>query len=197
MCQSLPGKSLCVRDSRKSAGVMKYCPSNSMEANCSNLAFRLVCEWTCGWWSADLARTTLTDEFLVWLFHNKQQPTPPIPTSVTRNKDVFPAKDENIAQGKRCTGHRKLWKTGRWISCMEIIKNSNLNMKESTFEELAGVRLGSSRNRWPKSDHSFFCTSFHKIFVSSCGKLSLDSSFDWNGFGGYRLLQNTRKYSFL
>ena len=44
MCQSLPGKSLYVRDSRKSAGVMKYCPSNSMEANCSNLVFRLVCE---------------------------------------------------------------------------------------------------------------------------------------------------------
>lgn len=129
MCQSLPGKSLNVRDSRKSAGVMKNCPSTSMEANCSNLVFRLVCEWTCTWSAADLARTTLTDEFLVWLLHNKQQPTPPIPTSVTRNKDVFPAKDENIAQGKECADNRKLWKTREWISCIEIITNLHQTSK--------------------------------------------------------------------
>lgn len=116
MCQSLPGRSLYVRDSRKSAGVMKSCPSNSMEANCSNLVFRLVCEWTWEWWASDLARTTLTDEFLFWLFHNKEQPSPPIPTSVTRNKDVFPAKDENIAQENECADNIKLWKTRELIA---------------------------------------------------------------------------------
>ena len=92
----LPGDPLCVTDSRKSAGVIKYCPSTSMVAKWSNFVFRRVCEWP---WSGDLARTTFIDGFVFWPaeFHRKQHPTPPIPTSVTRNKDVLLANEENIA----------------------------------------------------------------------------------------------------
>lgn len=61
-------------------------------------------------------------------------------------------------------------------------------MKELIFEELVGVRLGFSRNCWLKSDYLFFCILFYKIFISSCSKFFLDFFFDWNGFGGYRLL---------
>ena len=84
-------------DSRKSAGVMKYRPSTSMEANWSNFVFRRVCVGP-GPLSGDFAATTLTDECPFFALHNRQQPTPLIPTSVTRNKDVLPPSEENIAQ---------------------------------------------------------------------------------------------------
>lgn len=95
----VPGDPLCITDSRKSAGVIKYCPSTSMVAKWSNFVFRRVCEWP---WSGDLARTTFTDGFLFWPseFHSKQQPTPPIPTTATRNKDFLLANEENIAPQK-------------------------------------------------------------------------------------------------
>ena len=95
--RSSPGESLFMTDSRKSAGVMKYRPSTSMEANWSNFVFRRVCVGP-GPLSGDFAATTLTDECPFFALHNRQQPTPPIPTSVTRNKDVLPPSEENIAQ---------------------------------------------------------------------------------------------------
>lgn len=154
-------------DSRKSAGVIKYCPSTSTLANWSNLVFRRVCEWP---WS-DLARTTFKAEVLFWPadFHSKQHPTPPTPTSVMRNNAVLLANEENIAwEYLEDSFHRN--------AAIYFNPDGHPDANPDRLSE----RLGSNRHRWPSGVvfilpyHAFH---FTKHFIDTCGTGILGSAF--------------------